>query len=254
MLVILSPSKTSDPAPIKFHRATFVIFPKETAKLISILKKKSIGEVMALMNISEKLAEKTYKTFQEISTGNDDDKIKAAIFTFKGEVYVGLDAENMSVDDLNFAQDHLRILSGLYGSLKPFDEIHEYRLEMGTRLLTSKGTNLYHFWGDKITKSIHKDIQLSGSNYLVNLASDEYFKSLKPALLKTKVISADFFDIKNGKRVFNSFNAKKARGMLAQYIIKNRINEPHPLSSFDMDGYVFDKSSSNDSLLTFIRK
>jgi len=113
MLVILSPSKTSDPAPIKFHRATFAIFPKETAKLISILKKKSIGEVMALMNISEKLAEKTYKTFQEISTGNDDDKIKAAIFTFKGEVYVGLDAENMSVDDLNFAQDHLRILSGL---------------------------------------------------------------------------------------------------------------------------------------------
>lgn len=253
MLTILSPSKTSDPSPIKIHQPTSAIFTKETAQLIAILKKKSVADLMSLMTISEKLADQNYRRFQNFNLKMDDDFSKAAILTFKGEVYVGLDAGGLSQQDLDFAQHHVRILSGLYGSLRPLDLIREYRLEMGTRLTTTKGTNLYQFWRDKITPSIHADLLRSGNNYLINLASDEYFKSLDQKTLKAVVIQIDFFDIKNGKRTFISFNAKKARGMMANYIIKNRINEPSALTRFDMDGYILDSNSSTDSHFTFVR-
>lgn len=253
MLTILSPSKTSDPTPIKIHQPTSAIFTKETAQLIAILKKKSVAELMSLMTISEKLADQNYRRFQNFNLKMDDDFSKAAILTFKGEVYVGLDAGGLSQQDLDFAQHHVRILSGLYGSLRPLDLIREYRLEMGTRLATTKGTNLYQFWRDKITPSIHADLLRSGNNYLINLASDEYFKSLDQKTLQAVVIQIDFFDIKNGKRTFISFNAKKARGMMANYIIKNRINEPSALTKFDMDGYILDSNSSTDSHFTFVR-
>lgn len=253
MLTILSPSKTSDPSPIKIHQPTSAIFTKETAQLIAILKKKSVADLMSLMTISEKLADQNYRRFQNFNLKMDDDFSKAAILTFNGEVYVGLDAGGLSQQDLDFAQQHVRILSGLYGSLRPLDLIREYRLEMGTRLATTKGTNLYQFWRDKITPSIHADLLRSGNNYLINLASDEYFKSLDQKTLKAVVIQIDFFDIKNGKRTFISFNAKKARGMMANYIIKNRINEPSALTKFDMDGYILDSNSSTDSHFTFVR-
>lgn len=253
MLTILSPSKTSDPTPIKIHQPTSAIFTKETAQLIAILKKKSVAELMSLMTISEKLADQNYRRFQNFNLKMDDDFSKAAILTFNGEVYVGLDAGGLSQQDLDFAQQHVRILSGLYGSLRPLDLIREYRLEMGTRLATTKGTNLYQFWRDKITPSIHADLLRSGNNYLINLASDEYFKSLDQKTLHAVVIQIDFFDIKNGKRTFISFNAKKARGMMANYIIKNRINEPSALTKFDMDGYILDSNSSTDSHFTFVR-
>jgi cytoplasmic iron level regulating protein YaaA (DUF328/UPF0246 family) len=253
MLTILSPSKTSDPTPIKIHQPTSAIFTKETAQLIAILKKKSVADLMSLMTISEKLADQNYRRFQNFNLKMDDDFSKAAILTFNGEVYVGLDAGGLSQQDLDFAQHHVRILSGLYGSLRPLDLIREYRLEMGTRLATTKGTNLYQFWRDKITPSIHADLLRSGNNYLINLASDEYFKSLDQKTLQAVVIQIDFFDIKNGKRTFISFNAKKARGMMANYIIKNRINEPSALTKFDMDGYIFDSNSSTDSHFTFVR-
>ena len=253
MLTILSPSKTSDPSPIKIHQPTSAIFTKETAQLIAILKKKSVVDLMSLMTISEKLADQNYRRFQNFNHKMDDDSSKAAILTFNGEVYVGLDAGGLSQKDLDFAQQHVRILSGLYGSLRPLDLIREYRLEMGTRLTTTKGTNLYQFWRDKITPSIHADLLRSGNNYLINLASDEYFKSLDQKTLQAVVIQIDFFDIKNGKRTFISFNAKKARGMMANYIIKNRINEPSALTKFDMDGYIFDSNSSTDSHFTFVR-
>ena len=253
MLTILSPSKTSDPTPIKIHQPTSAIFTKETAQLIAILKKKSVADLMSLMTISEKLADQNYRRFQNFNLKMDDDFSKAAILTFNGEVYVGLDAGGLSQQDLDFAQQHVRILSGLYGSLRPLDLIREYRLEMGTRLATTKGTNLYQFWRDKITPSIHADLLRSGNNYLINLASDEYFKSLDQKTLHAVVIQIDFFDIKNGKRTFISFNAKKARGMMANYIIKNRINEPSALTKFDMDGYILDSNSSTDSHFTFVR-
>lgn len=253
MLTILSPSKTSDPTPIKIHQPTSAIFTKETAQLIAILKKKSVADLMSLMTISEKLADQNYRRFQNFNLKMDDDFSKAAILTFNGEVYVGLDAGGLSQQDLDFAQQHVRILSGLYGSLRPLDLIREYRLEMGTRLTTTKGTNLYQFWRDKITPSIHADLLRSGNNYLINLASDEYFKSLDQKTLHAVVIQIDFFDIKNGKRTFISFNAKKARGMMANYIIKNRINEPSALTKFDMDGYILDSNSSTDSHFTFVR-
>ena len=253
MLTILSPSKTSDPTPIKIHQPTSAIFTKETAQLIAILKKKSVADLMSLMTISEKLADQNYRRFQNFNLKMDDDFSKAAILTFNGEVYVGLDAGGLSQQDLDFAQHHVRILSGLYGSLRPLDLIREYRLEMGTRLATTKGTNLYQFWRDKITPSIHADLLRSGNNYLINLASDEYFKSLDQKTLQAVVIQIDFFDIKNGKRTFISFNAKKARGMMANYIIKNRINEPSALTKFDMDGYILDSNLSTDSHFTFVR-
>lgn len=253
MLTILSPSKTSDPTPIKIHQPTSAIFTKETAQLIAILKKKSVADLMSLMTISEKLADQNYRRFQNFNLKMDDDFSKAAILTFNGEVYVGLDAGGLSQQDLDYAQQHVRILSGLYGSLRPLDLIREYRLEMGTRLATTKGTNLYQFWRDKITPSIHADLLRSGNNYLINLASDEYFKSLDQKTLHAVVIQIDFFDIKNGKRTFISFNAKKARGMMANYIIKNRINEPSALTKFDMDGYILDSNSSTDSHFTFVR-
>ena len=253
MLTILSPSKTSDPSPIKIHQPTSAIFTKETAQLIAILKKKSVADLMSLMTISEKLADQNYRRFQNFNLKMDDDFSKAAILTFNGEVYVGLDAGGLSQQDLDYAQQHVRILSGLYGSLRPLDLIREYRLEMGTRLTTTKGTNLYQFWRDKITPSIHADLLRSGNNYLINLASDEYFKSLDQKTLQAVVIQIDFFDIKNGKRTFISFNAKKARGMMANYIIKNRINEPSALTKFDMDGYILDSNSSTDSHFTFVR-
>jgi uncharacterized protein len=253
MLTILSPSKTSDPTPIKLHQSTSAIFTKETAQLIGILKKKSVADLMSLMSISEKLADQNYRRFQNFNDKMDDDFCKAAILTFKGEVYVGLDAGGLSDKDLDYAQQHVRILSGLYGCLRPLDLIREYRLEMGTRLATTKGTNLYQFWRDKITPSIHADLGRSGNNYLINLASDEYFKSLDQKTLQAIVIQIDFFDMKNGKRTFISFNAKKARGLMANYIIKNRINEPSALTKFDMDGYIFDSNSSTDAHFTFVR-
>lgn len=253
MLTILSPSKTTDPSPIILHQVTVPIFIKETSQLMAVLKKMNIDDLKTLMSVSDKLAEQTYQKFQNFNTTKDNPPAKAAILTFKGEVYTGLDADQMSKEDLNFAQHHLRILSGLYGSLRPLDLIREYRLEMGTRLATTKGTNLYQFWRDKITPSIHADLLRSGNNYLINLASDEYFKSLDQKTLQAVVIQIDFFDIKNGKRTFISFNAKKARGMMANYIIKNRINEPSALTKFDMDGYILDSNSSTDSHFTFVR-
>jgi len=253
MLTVLSPSKTTDPTPIKLHHKTIPFFTKETAQLTDLLKKMSAFDLMKLMSVSEKLAEQTYQKIKDLKKENDELSGKAAIMMFKGEVYTGLKAEQMDDDDLNFAQNHLRILSGLYGSLRPLDLIQEYRLEMGTRLNTNKGSNLYQFWGDKITKSIQIDLQSSGSDYLLNLASDEYFKSLKPKQLRSKIISVEFYDVKDGKKTFISFNAKKARGMMANFIVKNRINEPEAVHTFNIDGYTFDKNTSTDIQYTFIR-
>lgn len=254
MLTILSPSKTTDPSPILLHQATVPIFIKETSQLMAVLKKMNIDDLKTLMSVSDKLAEQTYQKFQNFNNTKDNPTAKAAILTFKGEVYTGLEAYKMSEEDLNFAQHHLRILSGLYGSLRPLDLIREYRLEMGTRLTNTKGTNLYQFWRDKIAASIQKDLQQTGNNYLINLASDEYFKSLHRDSLQASVIQIDFFDIKNGKLTFISFNAKKARGMMANYIIKNRINEPEAIKAFNLDGYIFDNKQSTDKLYTFIRQ
>jgi uncharacterized protein len=254
MLTILSPSKTTDPTPIILHQATVPIFTKETTQLSAILKKMNVDDLKKLMSISDKLAEQTHQKFQNFNISKDNPPTKAAILTFKGEVYTGLDAGDMSAEDLNFAQHHLRILSGLYGSLRPLDLIFEYRLEMGTRLSTPKGTNLYQFWRNKIAASIQKDLAQTGNNYLINLASDEYFKSLHRDSLQTTVIQIDFFDIKNGKQTFISFNAKKARGMMANYIIKNRINEPEAIKAFNMDGYIFDNKQSTEKCYTFIRQ
>ena len=173
MLTILSPSKTTDPSPIILHQVTVPIFIKETSQLMAVLKKMNIDDLKTLMSVSDKLAEQTYQKFQNFNTTKDYPPAKAAILTFKGEVYTGLDADQMSKEDLNFAQHHLRILSGLYDSLSQLDLIHEYRLEMGTRLINTKGTSLSTFLSDKIAASIQKSLQHAGNSNLINLPAAE---------------------------------------------------------------------------------
>jgi cytoplasmic iron level regulating protein YaaA (DUF328/UPF0246 family) len=180
----------------------------------------------------------------------DTSEARQAVMTFNGDVYDGLDARTMSAKQLDYTQSRIRILSGLYGMLKPLDLIHPHRLEMGTRLQNPRGKNLYEFWGDMITEALNKE----GSPVLVNLASDEYFKSVKPKKLDMPVITPVFEDWKGGKYKIISFFAKRARGMLARYAAVNNITDPAKLKKFDVDGYKFEADASNDTTWVFRRK
>ena len=176
------------------------------------------------------------------------------LFLHKGDVYQGLDAYSLSSDDLNFAQDHLRILSGLYGILRPLDLMQAYRLEMGTKFENKSGKNLYEFWGDTLNQSISKELDKSDSQVLVNLASNEYFKSLKEKSISQQIITPIFKDYKNGQFKIISFYAKKARGLMSRYIIQNKIDQPEGLKGFDLAGYKLDKKLSGEKELVFTRK
>ncbi len=255
MLILLSPSKTSAPTNLIKDNYTLPVFKSETSELIRILQTKSIKEIQALMNISDKLTDQTCKWIESLSLYNHSLHARCAIYNFKGEVYVALNAETMDEGDISFAQNHLRILSGLYGVLKPMDLIQLYRLEMATRLETESGKNLYQFWGDKITLFLNNELETMGSNILINLASEEYFKSVNLKLLRAFVISVDFYEIKQGKKAFVSFSAKKARGLLAAYIIKNRILNFDGLLDFNEEGYVVDNFIQNkNGHITFVKQ
>jgi cytoplasmic iron level regulating protein YaaA (DUF328/UPF0246 family) len=182
------------------------------------------------------------------------DDIRQAIFAFKGDVYTGLSAYSLKKSDINFLDKHVRILSGLYGILKPLDLMSPYRLEMGTKLETSEGKDLYEFWGQEITKSINESISSHKSKYILNLASVEYFSSVKKDLLNGEVISPVFKDYKNGKYKIISFFAKKARGSMTRYLVENRIDSPKDISGFDYDGYKYSKSESTEYSPVFLRK
>ena len=254
MVIILSPSKTSEVESYRYEHSTFPEFNAETEVLIQILKAKSKDEIKTLMSLSDKLTDHTFALIDALSIDYSTSDTRSAIFNFKGEVYTGLNALSFTKDDLLYAQNHLRILSGLYGILRPLDLIKTYRLEMGTRLKTPKGSNLYHFWDQKITDFIIQTIMDSESRFLLNLASDEYAKCLQFKDVQAKIIQPEFFDFKNGKKVFISFNAKKARGLMAAFVIKNKIVHPEKLTGFNLEGYFFDKTSSDDSTLVFLKK
>ena len=254
MLIIISPAKTLDfeTAPItKVH--TQPEFLKESRQLVSQLKELTPAEVSSLMKISDKLGVLNFLRFNEWKTPFTLNNAKQALLAFKGDVYTGINADSFSRRDLNFAQKHLRILSGLYGILKPLDLIQAYRLEMGSKFRNRKGKDLYEFWESKLTDQINQDIKASKSKYLINLASNEYFKSLHADAINAEIIVPVFKDYKNGKYKIITFYAKKARGLMSAYIIKNRLKNPEDIKAFNVDGYKFCKAASNATNWVFQR-
>ena len=254
MLIVISPAKTLD-FQKEISNEDFSI-PENLDKselLVNTLKKKNPKKLTELMGISPKLGQLNYERYQEWQLPFSPENAKQAVFVFKGEVYVGLHIEQFLRDDLLFAQNHLRILSGLHGLLKPLDLIQPYRLEMGTRLKYRRKNNLYEFWGDLITKSLQTALQDQDDDVLINLASDEYFKSIDKKKLKAKIITPVFKDFKNGEYKFLSFYGKKARGMMSRYILLNRINKVDDLKFFEEDGYFYNDNLSSGDQLVFTR-
>ncbi|MBE2894808.1 peroxide stress protein YaaA [Spirabiliibacterium falconis] len=254
MLAIISPAKTLDytSATPKLD-VTQPTLLNESAKLIDVCRKLTPAEIGSLMKISDKLAGLNAARFSEWHKLHTQDNARAALFAFKGDVYTGLEAESLTLDEIAFAQCHLRMLSGLYGVLRPLDLMQPYRLEMGTKLATSRGENLYEFWGDIVTKELEKALKKQGDDVLINLASDEYYKVVRPEKLNARIIKPVFLDYKNGTYKVISFYAKKARGMMCRYLIQHRITQPDELKAFDFGGYGFDASRSHADEWVFTR-
>jgi len=221
--------------------------------LINDCQKLSATDISNLMTVSEKIAQLNVARFHDWQSDFNFSNARQAIFAFKGDVYTGLDAYKLSEQSLKFSQEHLRMLSGLYGLLRPLDLMMPYRLEMGTKLKNDRGHNLYEFWGDRITHLINEDLAHTHSELLVNIASDEYYKSVKENKIKADVIKPVFLDQKNGQYKVISFYAKKARGLMARYIIENQLSTVEDLKTFNVDGYYFDAESSLKGELVFKR-
>ena len=254
MLAILSPAKTLDyETPLKTKLNSQPIYGRESNQLIKTLRTFEPFEVASLMKISDKLADLNHKRYVEWRNKPAESKTRPAALAFKGDVYQGLEAESFNDNDLKFAQRHLRILSGLYGLLRPLDVIQPYRLEMGTKLKTSKGQNLYDYWGTKITNGLSEALKESKEGTLVNLASNEYFGAVQPELLEGSLLNIGFKEKRNGQLKFVSFSAKKARGLMANFIIKERVKKPDDLKSFDLENYRFNAKMSSELEWTFSR-
>ena len=254
MLAILSPAKTLDyETPLKTKLNSQPIYGRESNQLIKTLRTFEPFEVASLMKISDKLADLTHKRYVEWRNKPAESKTRPAALAFKGDVYQGLEAESFNDNDLKFAQRHLRILSGLYGLLRPLDAIQPYRLEMGTKLNTSKGQNLYDYWGTKLTTGLNEALKESKEGTLVNLASNEYFGAVQPKLLEGSLLNIGFKEKRNGQLKFVSFSAKKARGRMAKFIIKERLKNPDDLKNFDLEDYKFNKKLSSELDWTFSR-
>jgi cytoplasmic iron level regulating protein YaaA (DUF328/UPF0246 family) len=254
MLILISPAKTLDyQSELPTDRYTQPEMLEYSRQLISVARKLSAPQIASLMSISDKLASLNETRFHEWQPAFTPQNARPAILAFKGDVYTGLQAEEFSEADFDFAQQHLRMLSGLYGVLRPLDLMQPYRLEMGIRLENPKGKDLYHFWGDTITEKLNQVLATQGGNIVVNLASDEYFKAVKPKKLNAEIIKPVFLDEKNGKFKVISFYAKKARGMMSRYIIENRLTKPEQLKAFNTDGYFFDADASQKNELVFKR-
>lgn len=253
MIAIVSPAKTLDfDTHIDLERSKARLFT-DSKVLLKTLKDKSEDDLQEMMSISDKLASLNVERFQAFSSRHTEKNSKQAMYAFQGDVYQGLDVDSLTEKDVEFAQSHFRILSGLYGLLRPLDAIQPYRLEMGTSLRVNGSKNLYEFWGDKIAKKLRRDLKDQGDNTLINLASQEYFKAVDLKALKANVIDVDFKDFKNGEYKIISFFAKKARGLMSRYIIKNQITDIEDLKGFNYDDYYFDEKNSSDQLLAFKR-
>jgi cytoplasmic iron level regulating protein YaaA (DUF328/UPF0246 family) len=253
MLIVLSPAKSLDlDTPPTTDRSTTPQFIDRAAELIRVLKDFSPAQVGALMHISDPLAVLNVTRYAGWHPDHGD--ARQAVMSFDGDVYTGLDARSLPKAGLDYLQDHVRILSGLYGLLRPLDRMHPYRLEMGTKLANPRGKDLYAFWGETVTSALNEAVAANGASALVNLASEEYFRSVKPKLLSVPVITPAFEDWKNGKYKIISFFAKRARGMMARYAAAHGITDPQRLKEFDVDGYAFDESVSTEKNWVFRRR
>ncbi|NHK28966.1 peroxide stress protein YaaA [Parvularcula flava] len=254
MIILLSPAKNLDfsPSPDNLE-ATKPTLSKDTNELASVTRDLTRADLSRLMGISDKLADLNFERFQAFKARGKPAESKQAVLAFNGDVYQGLEAETLNKKDLDYAQNHLRILSGLYGILRPLDVIQPYRLEMGTKLANPRGENLYDFWGEKIAKEINKALKGQQNQFVLNLASNEYFKAVDTAALKAPVITPQFKEEKDGQSRMLMFYAKRARGMMAKWAIENRVDTVEGLKDFNVDGYTFRKSGSDDNTWLFAR-
>lgn len=254
MLMLISPAKTLDyESPVPVSNYTQPELLNASQQLIDIAKKLSPADIASLMKISDKLSHLNADRFNQWSTPFSPDNARQALFAFKGDVYTGLQADQLSPDAIDFAQQHLRMLSGLYGVLRPLDLMQPYRLEMGIKLANPAGKDLYAFWGETLTQQLNQHIEAQNEKWVINLASDEYFKAVDPTTLKAKLIKPIFLDEKNGKFKVISFYAKKARGMMCRFIIDNKITQPEKLTEFDKEGYFYDAQRSTENEWVFCR-
>jgi cytoplasmic iron level regulating protein YaaA (DUF328/UPF0246 family) len=255
MLIVISPAKTLDfdaaPAELKHTQPSML---KQSERLIDILTTKSPTDIEKMMKISPKLAELNVERYHTWSRPFTKKNAKQALLAFKGDVYTGLEAQNFSAADFEYAQSHLRILSGLYGVLRPLDLMQAYRLEMGIKLENPEGKNLYEFWGSSITDNINKQLKAINSKTLLNLASNEYFKSVKSQDVAGEIVTPIFKDWKNGQYKIISFYAKKARGVMSAWVLQNQVTDLESLLTFDGDGYQYSQNDSDALNPVFLRK
>lgn len=254
MLAIISPAKTLDyqraVPKLAFTQPQLTDYSRQ---LIDVCRQLTPAEIGSLMSVSDKLAGLNAARFADWHKVHNEQNSRAAVYAFRGDVYSGLDADSLTAEDIQFAQAHLRMLSGLYGVLRPLDLMQPYRLEMGTKLVTTKGNDLYRFWGDIITEALQQALDEQGDDVLVNLASDEYYKAVKPGKLQARIIKPVFLDRKNGKYKVISFYAKKARGLMSRYLITRRLDRIEQLKDFNLGGYGFDEAASTEREWVFKR-
>lgn len=254
MIIVISPAKTLyDHCPVTFGKYSQANFLPEAERIVSVLKKKKPAELAELMGISTKLAELNYHRFQVWSLPFTPENSWQAVLMFNGDVYQGLKAETFSDSEFESAQQHLRILSGVYGLLKPLDLIQPYRLEMGTELSVAKKKNLHEFWKEKITAKLNQEMTENNSKYLINLASNEYFSAIDTKKLNARIITPAFKEHKNGQYQMVSFFAKRARGLMSRFIIQNNISDPEEIKAFDLEGYYFNNQLSGTDKWVFTR-
>ena len=254
MLAILSPAKKLDyDSPLATEKFSEPGLVKESKELMTTLRKLAPQDISSLMGLSDKLAQLNYDRFQSWQAKFDADHARPAILAFKGDVYIGLDGPSLSERDFSWAQNHLRILSGLHGILRPLDRIRPYRLEMGTKLQTKRGKSLYEFWGNKVTDELNQAIAEHNHKAVINLASKEYFSVLQPGQINARLIDVQFKEFKNGQYKNLSFFAKKARGLMSRYMIDHRVNSLNQLQAFDYAGYQFNDGLSKDDQWVFTR-
>ncbi|MCW8091771.1 peroxide stress protein YaaA [Alteromonas sp. ASW11-130] len=255
MLVVVSPAKNLDyESNVPVTQYTQPEMMEHTQKLVEVCRELSPADLASLMSISDKLATLNANRFSNFTLPFTIENAKQALFAFNGDVYTGLDAYSLDDDTIHYAQSHLRILSGLYGLLKPLDLMQPYRLEMGTKLNTPAGPDLYTYWGDAITHKVNEAMQAQGDNILINLASNEYFRAVKKSKIEGMIITPVFKDKKNGQYKTISFFAKKARGMMARYILQNQVSDVDALKSFADQGYAYSEEQSSATQLVFLRE
>lgn len=255
MLIVLSPAKTLDyESPIPSVRTSQPRFLADSELLVERMRGFSAADLARLMKVSDRIAELNVERFQRWRQPMPKNAARPAVFAFMGDVYTGLQAASLSADALDRARHQLRILSGLYGVLRPFDLMLPYRLEMGTKVDTARGANLYQFWGGRISESLNADLRAQGDDILVNLASNEYFRAVDRNVLQARVVTPVFEDEKNGVFKVIGFHAKKARGLMAAWILERGVGRVEELEGFDVAGYRFSARDSSGDTLVFRRR